>query len=290
MEPDATTPSRTQYTDANVEHNRLGQLKNVNRLIVSNLMGPTGAAAVPRPVLSISQDKFTCRVSVERPVDSPFRVQRVHMVRHGEGYHNLLTDLFNAAEAKRPSQVPEMRDPPLTDRGRTQARSLRAVSTEAQLVVCSPMHRAIQTAVLGFPGLRQSATWVVRPEVREKHHGGDWDATRDTELAAEEFDWCDWSACPPSDPLPLGEMETDEHVRARGEEFLQWLCTREESEVVVATHSALLFNFLNLCVDCEGIRTSNNLMHDECELASELQCPWFMPGECKSLWFEYVKQ
>lgn len=258
------------------------------RLIVSNLMGRTGAASVPRPMLSLLQDKFICRVSVDRPYASPFKVQRVHMVRHGEGYHNLLTDLFNAAQAKRPSQVPEMRDPPLTERGREQARALRGIGTDAQLVVCSPMHRAIQTATIGFPALRHKATWIVRPEVREKHHGGDWDACRDTELSAEEFYWCDWSACPPSDPLPLAEMEPDEDVRARGEAFLRWLSSRDESEVVVATHSAFLFNFLNLCVDCVGV-TRNNPLYDPCELTSELQCPWFMPGECKSLWFEYVK-
>lgn len=277
------------HTAFNVQHNLNGQKKNIRRLFESGLMTATGAAAVPLPIVTILGAKFTCRATFEPPADPSTFCQRLHWVRHGEGFHNLVSDLFNASTATRPNQIPEMRDPPLTEQGRKQARILRGIGCKAALVVSSPMHRAMQTAVTGFPSLKHRVPWVVRPEIREKHHGGDWDGTRDRELSEEEFDWCDWSACPETDPMPLAQMELDEAVRARGAEFIKWLCQRHEKEVVVATHSAFLFSFLNLCVRCDGLQKEDvNPCYDPCELTSELRCPWFLPGECKSMWIDYV--
>ena len=78
--------------------------------------------------------------------------------------------------------------------------------------------------------------------------------------------------------MPLGEMEPDAAVLQRGALFLQWLSSRQEKEIVVATHSAFLFSFLNLCIEAEGLSgEAVNPCYDPCELTSELQCPWFLP-------------
>ena len=54
-----------------------------------------------------------------------------------------------------PYQRPEVRDPPLTELGRQQARALRerAQQLNPEVVVVSPMCRATQTALLGFSHL-----------------------------------------------------------------------------------------------------------------------------------------
>eukprot|EP00958_Prasinococcus_capsulatus_P020338 scaffold2639_cov385-Prasinococcus_capsulatus_cf.AAC.2 len=99
------------------------------------------------------------------------RSKLIHFVRHGQGYHNLLADMYNELGLTynttgekdlsathsfgNPYQRPEIRDPPLTELGRKQARALRSAATKLkpELVVVSPMCRATQTALLGFSHL-----------------------------------------------------------------------------------------------------------------------------------------
>ena len=81
-------------------------------------------------------------------------------------------------------------------------------------------------------------------------------------------------------------MEKDQAVRDRSHDFMRWLATRDEQEVLVVAHSALFFNMLNLCLDWNGSQERG--LVDPDGASRELQCSWFLPGQCKSIWIEYV--
>ena len=80
--------------------------------------------------------------------------KRVFFVRHGESFANLVHDQLKDAS---------FRDSPLTPAGHQQAASLRGSVAQwnVQLVVVSPLTRALQTACHAFanaPGVRLIAT------------------------------------------------------------------------------------------------------------------------------------
>ncbi len=86
----------------------------------------------------------------------------IHFQRHGQGYHNLICDMWR--EAGRPIDFdssdpnlnpvvrPEFLDPPLTALGIQQCSSQRGICAglNPELVIVSPMLRCIQTARLSF--------------------------------------------------------------------------------------------------------------------------------------------
>ena len=95
----------------------------------------------------------------------------LHVIRHGQGYHNLLGELYqemgiefsstgNDLSVNNPYRREEVLDPPLTEVGRLQAKALRPITKDLspEMVVVSPLSRATQTALLAFPHLLSSAT------------------------------------------------------------------------------------------------------------------------------------
>ena len=62
---------------------------------------------------------------------------------HGQGYHNLLADKykeFSIPDGNNPYALPEIVDPPLTEKGRQQCKAQRMGSSAAQcmLLACRP--------------------------------------------------------------------------------------------------------------------------------------------------------
>eukprot|EP00966_Prymnesium_polylepis_P184089 4266550-Prymnesium_polylepis.1 len=91
----------------------------------------------------------------------------LHLQRHGQGFHNLSSELLRNlgvdpknAGANHPYKLPEMVDPPLTDKGRAQckARQETAAALTPPLVMVSPLCRAIQTALTTFQHLVSRAS------------------------------------------------------------------------------------------------------------------------------------
>ena len=91
----------------------------------------------------------------------------LHLIRHGQGFHNLLGDLYRdfgktvdstgGDKSGNPYVRPEIEDSPLTAVGRQQAKALRPTTkalTGIELVVLSPLQRAAQTAALAMPHLK----------------------------------------------------------------------------------------------------------------------------------------
>ena len=84
---------------------------------------------------------------------------RFFFVRHGEGEHNALIDAGKAeGDAAKTEAGRDLLDPRLTARGREQAAALRArLQAEGgaafELVVTSPLSRALETAQIAFGDL-----------------------------------------------------------------------------------------------------------------------------------------
>lgn len=200
------------------------------------------------------------------------RTKTVHFIRHGQGFHNSLADfcLAYGIQDTNPYTAPENFDPPLTEIGRQQARALQpyARTTNPELVVVSPMARALKTSNIAYEHLIGTVPFIAHEGCKEKSHGNACDYRRPTAEAATDFPNVDFSLVVPTDPLlPNLEEETDTMQSDRAYEFMQWLLARPEREIVVSSHSAWLFNVLNTVLQCE-----------DPEVAS-----WFDNGELRTV-------
>eukprot|EP00929_Paragymnodinium_shiwhaense_P005647 TRINITY_DN10789_c0_g1_i1.p1 TRINITY_DN10789_c0_g1~~TRINITY_DN10789_c0_g1_i1.p1 ORF type:complete len:294 (+),score=32.89 TRINITY_DN10789_c0_g1_i1:169-1050(+) len=212
--------------------------------------------------------------------------KRIHLVRHGEGLHNVFRRTAHEAgrvpKAKR-GNVEEvsqdLHDPYLTEKGQAEARQARelAKAFQPQLLVTSPLRRAVQTCLSVFKDAVDSKVPIIAHELcREQFHTLDpsiWDSRRGRSLLANEFpgidfmsyvlpeDTCSESSPKPSgeatgpgprlheDPMwwhcgsPYGTCESGTHEASMVEHaygFLCWLMSRPEHEIGVATHSLWL--------------------------------------------------
>ncbi|CAE8638052.1 unnamed protein product [Polarella glacialis] len=216
----------------------------------------------------------------------PAGAKRINFIRHGEGLHNV----FRAAEhtagrqprAKRDNMqnVPEgLYDPSLTEAGRQEAMAARpdAKACQPQLLVTSPVRRAVQTLLLAFEDSVAAGTPIMAHELcREQFQGSDpsiYDARQGRSALASEFPMVDFesyvlpeepspeagavleakggipSALVGVDPIwwhvdsPLGCCDGELNIAACAEHawgFLTWLMGRQEQEIAVATHSLFL--------------------------------------------------
>ena len=116
-------------------------------------------------------------------------------------------------------------DNPLDLEGRKQADQIAKVLGPVDLVVSSPLQRAIQTAELLGLGLRIDERWI-------ELDYGDWDERPVTDISAEE--WAAWRADASFAP-PGGEslIELDQRVAAACDELIP---QAEKKNVAVFTH------------------------------------------------------
>lgn len=222
----------------------------------------------------------------------------VHLIRHGQGFHNLLADLWKdfgqkvdpsakgeGSDKVNPYNKPEVLDPPLTGLGRRQAQALVPTTQELgglELVVVSPVRRATETALLAFSPLLAAVQSGGKPTVpflghedcAERRHANVCDKRRPMAEVRSEFPMVDWSLVANEEDTIYSDTEAEpwRAVSDRGYEFLLWLRARPEKEVAVATHSAWLFALMNTVVEC----TDPSLAE------------WFMTGELRSMVFEFV--
>lgn len=154
-------------------------------------------------------------------------------------------------------------DAPLTERGKQQADSLASTlaSLAPQLVVTSPLTRAIQTCLRACVSLpKQSTTFVVSPLCRERLAYSCDIGTPATVLAAR-YPFLDFSGLHPPeawwwmspnvhDASPMvslqllrrqrssssREIEPLAAVQARTNDFRRWLIRRPETKVAVFAH------------------------------------------------------
>mmetsp|Transcript_90008 Transcript_90008/g.141031 ORF Transcript_90008/g.141031 Transcript_90008/m.141031 type:complete len:261 (+) Transcript_90008:39-821(+) len=185
----------------------------------------------------------------------------VHFIRHGEGYHNVAqTEWRKQGKSAEPYDLehdPDFKylDPDLTEKGVEQAKSLqqRTAEVKPELLVVSPMRRAIRTGLLAFESqVSGGSLKVLAQELLHETAGGHTCDKRlpRTDLASE-FQQVDFSLIGEEDPLWSEVRETLPDLATRAARFIEWVMARPEQHVAVATHSGFLRSLLVAVLDPE---------------------------------------
>ena len=166
-----------------------------------------------------------------------------------------MENIYESDANKNPFLRPEITDSPLTSLGRDQCLEKRglAASLSPELVVVSPLHRAMQTAQLTFGDFSGKVPFVAHDLCREELGLLVCNKRRPLSETAREFPYVDFSLISAeednlSDPKGR-ESPVDKSQRVY--KFLsEFIRNREEKEIVIVGHSAWFFNMMNTVVDC----------------------------------------
>jgi broad specificity phosphatase PhoE len=196
----------------------------------------------------------------------PAPSKQIFFVRHAEGTHNVAGAVEYAAYRSE-----AFFDAPLTALGWSQATALRAhvqkqprLRSALDLVVVSPLTRALQTAVAAFGGedtasadepLLMSASAgrqgvsargappFVACELCREHLGvHPCDRRRTLSEYKEAFPAVDWTEISTEEDVlwRADHRETDDALAQRAAAFLEWLQRRPEENIAVVAHSSWL--------------------------------------------------
>lgn len=209
--------------------------------------------------------------SPDSPSESKAVRKIVHFLRHAEGAQNV------AGKVPGGYSLEENEDAHLTSFGVEQSMRLREklVSNSehptqaAEIVICSPMRRALQTASIVFEHLADKIPLIGLECVREQT--GLNPCARRMPISQQTvnfpiFDFSHvehdidalWHSYP-------GGREPEPHVVKRGSAFLQWLQEREEARVIVVTHASFLRMFFTQLL---GVSVDVYQRFENCEMRS----------------------
>jgi broad specificity phosphatase PhoE len=195
----------------------------------------------------------------------------IHFQRHGQGYHNLLyrvmqevglevTDIYASDPVANPFVRPEIVDSPLTELGRAQcAEQRQAVVDEydltPQLVIVSPLHRALQTAQITFQdSLDADIPFVAHEACREELGILTCNRRRPLSETKRDFPNIDFSLMDSGEEDTLWnplERESPHDQSKRIYDFLvDFVQHQPQRELAIVGHSAWLFTMCNAVVDC----------------------------------------
>lgn len=213
----------------------------------------------------------------------------VHLIRHGQGYHNVAAAHHGAAAYKDQT----LRDSRLDETGRKQAKALgtqmRERRMQVDVVLVSPLLRTLETASLMFPPQGTTTTAAAASNVpstrppmvaielcREAFGGHPCDQRSAVSVVSKEFGHVDFSLVETDvdtwhDP---DRRETVREVSIRAEKFLEVLRNRPERNIAVVSHGVFLETLLNKC----GLYTADDgtkgRRFDNCELRSYVIGGW----------------
>ncbi|KAK7302621.1 hypothetical protein RJT34_13513 [Clitoria ternatea] len=203
------------------------------------------------------------------------RCKTIHLVRHGQGIHNVEGDKNYGAYMN-----PEYFDAHLTPLGWQQVDNLRkhvhasGLMKRIDLVIASPLLRTLQTAVGVFGGEGHTDRTDGPPPLMVSNAGNSSRAAISSlncppivtvELCRERlgvhpcdkrrsiseyqflFPAIDFSLIDSNEDTwwKADVRETKESLAARGLKFLNWLWTQKEKEIAIVTHRAFLFHTVN---------------------------------------------
>lgn len=244
-----------------------------------------GALDIQRPVTIRAQRIDS---SSSQPASEHFKT--VHFQRHGQGYHNLIGDLHRAQGLPidmdssditlNPFVRPEILDAPLTETGRCQCIDQRGVAStlSPELVVVSPLQRAIQTALLSFHHSRDAVPWVAHEGCREELGLLVCNKRRPVSAIQQDYPHIDFSPIEHEEDVLFHDERREtlvEQSERAYEFFVDYIRHRPEQEIAVVGHSAWLFTALNAIVDCG----------DDDDLTS-----WFLTSEIRSMQITFSDQ
>jgi acyl-CoA-binding protein/broad specificity phosphatase PhoE len=213
----------------------------------------------------------------------------LHVVRHGEGIHNVLAAEHVRKGGTTPpyapenlGEYPEMVDAPLTAKGIGEAESngLLAKTPAPTHLVTSPLRRALDTGLISFGVPRDGSFPVLAHEgAREAFFSRNLcDLRRPLAVIEKEYPFVDFSRVPP-DPAGAAhvgiEGETADSILDRLYGLLDFVMEdcgeRGSGCAAVATHSVALFAL------------TNGVLHFP-EGAGREQWGMFGTGELRTLW------
>jgi broad specificity phosphatase PhoE len=184
----------------------------------------------------------------------------IRFLRHGQAAHNVNAERMKGEgctydEFLLAMEKDDAFDAPLTPHGIKQARDTATLpgalnaAPGIELVVSSPLSRAIDTADLVFPSLSESVPRVCIEDIREisgKLLNGKRRST--SELAALYPNW-DFSDVPTQEEEQWekwgSSLETSESTRQRAYNVMCWLWQRPETDIVVAGHGGIFKLLVN---------------------------------------------
>lgn len=170
----------------------------------------------------IEHEECGTLLEFDRLVPKP---QKAILVRHGEGHHNV-------------GEAYHLLDPGLTQKGRRQAMALRGARAlaEAELLVVSPLRRAIETAELVWghsPQLPTVVTPLHSERVDEPCDEGSRKSALETQFPFLR-EWGGWDGLP--EHWAPSRREDRHWRRDRVPAFLAWLRDRPERCIAVVGH------------------------------------------------------
>ena len=235
---------------------------------------------------------------------TPTTTRIVHFQRHGQGTHNEIyrqwsdslgqsPNLSETDPTKNPLLTERVLDAPLTQKGREQCVAQRPGASklkEIELVVVSPLVRALQTAHITFgeflpsQKLGSGTKWIAHEGIREEL--GLLLCNKRQSLSAtmaafpkvdythllphreEDATWNEYAARTSGDG-DAPQRETTVDMSHRAYRFLvDFLRARPEKEMAVVGHSAWLFAMTNAVLDIEEGQSSIGPMFAQAELRS----------------------
>lgn len=205
--------------------------------------------------------------------------QKVHFIRHGEGHHNVAQrewrdrpDWDGTSEPYTLDSDGDWKfiDALLTEKGMGQARDLhsRTEALRPELLVTSPMRRALQTGLLAFePHVSNDGLKVLAHELCHERAGKH---TCDKRLPkadlASLFPAVDFEILDSEEDPFWGDGSTREDLPSlanRAARFLEWLVSRPERHLAVAAHSAFLLALFNAAMECDCEATRSHFATGE---------------------------
>jgi len=208
--------------------------------------------------------------------------------RHGQGYHNAAAAASEyecdcaVKGGKCPYLDDKLVDPHLTEVGKQQmiplSKLTAAMPVQAELVLVSPLCRAVQTALFGFQHLLETKVpFVAFESAREISGQHKCDKRRPLSEIKKEFPQVDFSNIKDNeDSLWTEERESYGHLLDRAYEFMVTIGRRPEKVIAIASHSTWLLAVFN-CI----------LSIDEAD--SDLKL-WFKTGELRAVTVAWIEE
>ena len=187
------------------------------------------------------------------------KVKRVLWIRHGEGIHNAAEKKFGKdhwenVEAKKEIYF----DPDLNAVGFDQAESLSkslqpslaSGDLTVDLIIVSPLTRAIRTAELAFSAIWDHVPVVAVELARERHGKNICDKRRTVTELKKAFPHVDFNEhmFAEADEWHTERRETPEEVRERVKRLMRWIMDLPAETVAVVGHS----DFMSHAVEVAG--------------------------------------
>mmetsp|Transcript_22510 Transcript_22510/g.45931 ORF Transcript_22510/g.45931 Transcript_22510/m.45931 type:complete len:268 (+) Transcript_22510:244-1047(+) len=233
--------------------------------------------------------------AAEAPAPAPpSGIKTLHFLRHGQAEHNPRAEAARAAGCSfddflRLMMEDDAFDAALTDLGRQQGREAAARLGNSmdgvELVVCSPLSRALDTATLVLPGPTARGPFLAHDDLRERS-GWMLNAKRRTraELDARPPPAVDTRTALWSEADELwqpDELEPTAACAERGYQLLRWISEeRTEAEVAVVGHGGLFAYLLNEHPKVHALDTRASARFENCELRT-LRLTWTGSGDAR---------